>query len=413
MPTFNLDERLCIITDPEAYEFFRFRSGGHVLDSSPDMQLEEGQRKVAKKEHDEIMLANFKTLRGPDMEHARRPVDYFIDEVHEIFPSREWDKGGRGILFYASKHRHLHDEIFLITQQIDQVEKQLRNLTSETVVVRNHLRRNVGLWKAKPVFKLKLFYGLPSPTAKPFMEPEMRLDLQGAAACYKTTGALGVHDAPEKVHNKGVLPYWTMWAAGGVFVLGIVGAFTLLPYAGAWISGRIVGGASSEIQRMTKGVPAQTSVPAGATAVERAAADVPVPAARPASRAKPAVDASREIEIRRTSGESASQDVFPTGVSRAGARIVVSMSDGTTLENVPFRAPGMVLVDGRWMRIRANPHAKSAPVSVAPKVEPEKPALTSPPMVIEPERVGDFETGSDGVRRIRVGAAVSSFGATR
>lgn len=369
-PTFSLDERLCQITDQEAYEFFRFRSGGHLLPSSPDMSLEDGGRKMPKKEHDVLMRENFRSMRAAG-DAACKPCDYFIDEVHEIFPSREWDKGGRGILYYASKHRHLHDEIFLITQQIDQVEKQLRNLASETIVCRNHIRRNVGIWKAEACFKLKFFYGLPGgPNAKPFMEPKMKLDLAGTAKCYKTTGALGVHDKPEAVQNKGILPYWTMWAAGALAVAVLVAGFVGLPYAGAMVSKRIVGSASAEAAKIIPGGAAKEGdKSAGSPAVEKVAAVV-----GEATRAEKAPSAAKARDV-----TAPVPGVTVRGYVVRGGRVNVMLSDGRVLTEKDRELEAIernhVVVSGQriWM---ARPASSSRAIEASGNAkETEVPAV--------------------------------------
>lgn len=241
----DLDKRFKQISDGEAFEFFRYRSGDLKLSSSPDVLARNNEtERLTKREHDEQMLEVFKPMKeGPEF---KVPVHYYIDEVHEIFPSREWANGGRGVLYYTSKHRHLHDEIFLITQQIPQVEKQLRDLSSETAVCRNHARRSVGAFKAKPIIKVKLFYGLPGPTSKPFSDAELSLDPAEVASCYQTAGALGVHDAPEAVKNKGWLPWWVLYVAGGLGAIGLSVLVFGMPFLSSLIGSK-VGEASAGI----------------------------------------------------------------------------------------------------------------------------------------------------------------------
>lgn len=250
----DVDKRIRVISDQEAFEFFRFRSGGLVLPHSPDFLLREeeernqNQLRLDKRAHDAKMLEIFNGMNADPA--FKRGVDYFIDEAHDIFPSREWALGGRGVLYYTSKHRHLHDEIYLITQQIDQMEKQLRNLISETVVVRNQLRRNIGPVKMRPCFTTRFYYGQVTPNAKPFMTPKMFLDLEGAAKCYRTAGALGVHDSPETIKNKGWLPWWVLPVGGVCIVAAVIAAFVGLPYIGAMLGKKMVGASQEVIHKV-------------------------------------------------------------------------------------------------------------------------------------------------------------------
>ncbi|HEX2101669.1 MAG TPA: zonular occludens toxin domain-containing protein, partial [Candidatus Synoicihabitans sp.] len=238
---FNFDERVRVIKDQDVMEFYRFRAGGLVLPPSPDFECEVKER-MPRLEFMAQMKENFLAVKAAP-EFQRRPVTYYIDEAHNYFSSREWAQTGRGLLYYASQHRHLHDEIFLITQVLDNVETQMRRLVSETHVVRNQLRRRLGPWKLRPVFRVRHFYGTPSggaaTQAKPYDTSVFHLDPAGVAGCYQTVGALGVHTKPEVIKNKG-LPWWTMYAALGAGCLLLGGLFFGVPMAGGRMAASMV-----------------------------------------------------------------------------------------------------------------------------------------------------------------------------
>jgi hypothetical protein len=281
--------------------------------------LEDGER-LSKMDHDAKMLEMFKVMRTD--EAFRLPVHYYIDEVHEIFPSREWTKGGRGVLYYTSKHRHLHDEIFLITQQIDQVEKQLRNLVSETAVCRNHARRNVGSFKAKPIIRVSMYFGIPAPTSKPFDVRTLDIDIKGIASCYKTTGALGVHTAPEKTKNKGWLPWWMMYIGGALAVLAVSLFIFGLPFLPGWM------GRFASRHPITPGAP--KSAPAdtqrsGASVAERPQEHLANPKQVP-SQAKPEQSSAAVVPV--------PKEVFVSNVvsARDPDRITVMLTDGRVFD---------------------------------------------------------------------------------
>ena len=63
-------------------------------------------------------------------------------EAHDDYGAWEWVSIRRGIHYYTTKHRHLYDEIVLITQHVDQLEKQMCSLVSETAMLRNNKRRS-------------------------------------------------------------------------------------------------------------------------------------------------------------------------------------------------------------------------------------------------------------------------------
>lgn len=327
---FAIDDRLKVIPDSEVYEFYRHRSGGLVLPWSPDRQAaDDGTKRLDRPEFVRLMKENFAKIL--ENKEYQKPCRYYIDEAHNFFSARDWATNGRGTLYYASQHRHLHDEVFLITQILDNVEKQLRGLVSETYSVRNYLRRRVGPFKCRPVFKARLFYGVPSEGAQktPFDVITFALDPHRVGACYKTTGALGIHSDPEKINNKG-LPWWLLYVTGGALVLGLGGLFVGLPYLGSNAAKAVIGAPASPASSAQPGTsPAQGEPP-----------PLPLDAPRPAQR----------VEIESYSVE--------------GSRVVVELSDGSVYdENSPeLQQVGRdyVIIDGRKIRWRARPVAQAA-----------------------------------------------------
>lgn len=223
----DLDKNLLLLEHAQVMEFFRFRSGGLVLAESPDANSHNTRERLPREEFNEFMKAQF--LRIAEKPEYMLPVHYYIDEAHEYFSSREWATNGRGTLFYASKHRHLHDNVFLITQVIENVEKQLRGLVSVTESCRNYRRRSIGAFKMRPVFMVRSYYGLPQPSTHPFATTSFQLDVKGLAACYQTTGALGVQKTPEAAKNKGWLPWWSLPVGGAVAVLLLASLVGVIP----------------------------------------------------------------------------------------------------------------------------------------------------------------------------------------
>jgi len=218
-PGWDMDENLLVIPDSEVPEFYRFRSGGLVLEESPDRRERSGDanKRMGREEMQAVMKKEFMRI-GAAGPAGMRPVHFYIDEAHNFFSSRDWATNGRGTLYYASQHRHLHDNVWLITQVMENVEKQLRSLVSETSVCRNYRRRSVGPFRMRPVFTVRSCYGVPSGNTEPFAKTSFYLDTKGLGACYRTTGALGVHRGAEKQKNKGFLPWWSAFAMGGVGV---------------------------------------------------------------------------------------------------------------------------------------------------------------------------------------------------
>ena len=277
-PGNDLAERLVILEHEEVFEFYRYRSGGYVLPPSPDWkasrQGEDDEGKKIKK------LSRFLFLRAMTEQlkemkknlRALRPVEYHIDEAHDYFSAREWTDTGRGILWYASKHRHLHDEVVFYTQVMKNVESQLRGLAQGTVRARNQIRMSWGPFRKAPIFRLYHYYDAPEDVSKcvPYTTSVMQLDRDGLCRTYNTAGALSVHTKPEEVKNKAPLPYWALPVAAACLVLGVVVFMISLPLMAGKVTNKAMG---VNVQKVSKeiGVP----VPGGAaeTLVKRSSSD--------------------------------------------------------------------------------------------------------------------------------------------
>lgn len=261
-PGRDIRDRVIILDHEDVFEFYRFRSGGYVLPPSPDwVRARENEdadgnklKKLSRFQLLRIMTEQMREMKKHP--RALTPVEYHIDEAHDYFSAREWTDTGRGILWYASKHRHLHDEIILYTQVMANVEGQLRGLASFTVRARNQIRMRWGPFRKAPIFRLYHYYGGPEDTEKavPFDQSVMQLDVQGLCRTYNSAGALSVHSKPEEVRNKAPLPYWALPLAGGIAVLIVVVVMALMPlmvgkYAGARIK------ASTEASAQKVGMP--------------------------------------------------------------------------------------------------------------------------------------------------------------
>jgi len=125
-------DRIQILEDDQVPEFWRYRGNG--VDPLPGVTNEEWKR-------DE---------KRPAFDQVKGPVCYFIDEAHDFLNSRNWMTTGNAVLFYISKHRHLGDDVFWITQAIANVDKQFRSVTQDYTYCRNYAKEKFrGFTKGK------------------------------------------------------------------------------------------------------------------------------------------------------------------------------------------------------------------------------------------------------------------------
>jgi hypothetical protein len=217
----DLEKRILVLEKEEAFHFYRFRAGGLVL---PPMPESKGERRMRPEEFIESVQNYFAPLR--DKPEFLTPVSYFITEAHDYFNADEWQQRGRAVQYYASKHRHLHDELVLETQFPGQLDNKMRELVQETHELINNYQRQIGPFARRGGFERRVFYKVPKGKAEPFQTVTFTLDTAGVASCYHTTGALGIMErgAEEKGFGRiRRLPWWSMWAGAGAIAL-LVGA---------------------------------------------------------------------------------------------------------------------------------------------------------------------------------------------
>jgi len=124
--------RIQVLPDEDVPDFWRFRGNGiDPLPTCTNAQYKAGERPA------------FDLVKPGG-------VCYFLDEVHDFLNSRNWMKTGDGCLFYISKHRHLGDDVFWITQAIKNVDSQFRSVTQDFTYCRNYAKEKYrGFTKGK------------------------------------------------------------------------------------------------------------------------------------------------------------------------------------------------------------------------------------------------------------------------
>jgi len=397
----DLDQRLKIIPKALTQDFFRHRAGDLVLPEVP--QNGRDGKRLLREDFLKLMVDYF--LPVGQTPETRVPVTYFLDEAHEYFPASEWADIGRGVLWYASKHRHLHDEVYLITQAPGQIAATLRRLVAETYQVKNWYRMGFGPFKRPGCFKVYSYYGCADAGASAkdaYESSSFKLDAQGIASTYRTTGALGVlgrEEGKSSARARFRLPYWTLWAAGGAALVAVFWLIQLMPsfvekalVAPAFKVGQVAAGGTMKAGSAMVVPSESVSTPAAsAPAPEQGFRFLPAAAAADSAAAAPAEE------------EPPAARLAVSGVARRGRMITVTLTDGSVwtegspeLERVD-RA-GAVIAGKRLPFVR--PAAK--PVQAVPAPAPAVAAAAAgAPAAAAAADEGSWLRGADGVARLR------------
>ena len=200
-------------------------------------------------------------------------VLYIIDEAHLYWGSREWQQVGREVLRYWSQHRKLGDDVILITQACGALDKAIRRLAGEFVVVRNMEREPVGGFR---IPRVRVTYSLAEPERADWrlwviksewvrLRPEVFTRFDSFAGVGVVQGTVG---GDNQTARRGRSLVWL-----GVGILGVVLCAVGVPLVGSkglelglrWVLG---GDRSSGLAGWGGGVPSSALTRGDVVAVE-------------------------------------------------------------------------------------------------------------------------------------------------
>ncbi|MBI5769097.1 MAG: hypothetical protein HZA93_14990 [Verrucomicrobia bacterium] len=343
----DVTKRVRVIQKDASRHFYRFRGPVDLEVLDPQLTA----KTAAPGARDKALEVYF----GAEAARAGVGVTYFIDEAHRHFPATEWAELGPVLMFYFTQHRHLDDNVYLLSQAPEQIASPLRRLVQECRLYTNRYRQSFLYWKKPGGFEWHAYYSCADmmATRGEFDKGVVRLEPEKFGRLYSTRGALGNDRlAPEQAKPTKKLPFWTLPAA----VVAAVALFGVL----AWQSPKVIEAAGkSAFGALGSGVKAAAkegaSVVTAVAGRREVATDRPMPAAVAGS------------------GEK----VFVQSVVRGGARYRVELTDGTVMTDatggVVAFGPGVVaLADGRILAMRRiAPSVAVRPVVPVPEMSGE------------------------------------------
>lgn len=344
----NLFERLVLLNDEQAAEFWTYRPPGLVMGEPGEFLRINLQTKE-----------EWQQKKKPDYSHVKdKGVLYLIDEVHNFFNARSWMDTGRDVLYYNSQHRHLSDTVYFVTQDLELVDKQFRFLAQDYCTCMNMSKVKVSFWKMPAMFVWNLRVS-PAENSPVVETGTFTLDKDGIASTYYTTRLVkgGKADMMEK--RKGIPWYWGLV---GLAIL-LLALFFILPK----IIIRFVGGNISpkapkqhESANQTNQVN-QTSSPVSFAASDNVSAG--------------GHNALRGYDYLATDGTN---EVFCTGYSAITRPAQAWLSDGTIYRGAFRAGPNGILIGEtlyRWARVdpekqpkRVDPGQPFPIIQTSPKV---------------------------------------------
>lgn len=203
-----LDRFVLIESKEEIRNFFRIRKQDKDGPVYLDEELDQKGRQVA------YDIAGAQT----------GGVYYLLDEVHIVFGARDWMSVGRAVMFYATQHRKLGDDVIMVSQVPKQVDSQFRNLAQDFTVLRNHGMEKFFFFKQPGYFTRNTFLNMPTnDKTKDAMETSVfKLDI-AQADCYETERGVGLEKVEGQTADKHTdkrkgLPFWLLFVGLAVII---------------------------------------------------------------------------------------------------------------------------------------------------------------------------------------------------
>jgi len=221
---FDCEKRVHILDDDDISSFFLFR----VVDG----KLQKAEADIQKKGDEERVM-------GYDTSLAAQSggVLYVVDEAWKFYGSRNWQKTGEAMLFYAAQHRHFGDDVLIVTQHTKQIDPAIQRVAQDFWVVTNHSKLSFGMFRQPDIFSVAIFDQAPTGgQLKPMSRKIFRLDKKGLAQTYDTSSGVGLAGrmAADTGARKKGLPWWTFLILAAI----IIAVVSEIPRLGGWVVGK-------------------------------------------------------------------------------------------------------------------------------------------------------------------------------
>lgn len=175
------------------------------------------------------------------------PVQFIIDEIQNIFAARSFLQTSPGALFFLSQQRHLGADFIAISQNIDLVDKEFRDLADDFLFLTNWGRKQKSFFRLPKVMTWSKYDMKPGPGIKPMLTGVMKVDVSGLGQCYDTSAGVGI---------EGGLNADTKEKTGGISWLW----FILLAIIAGWLLLKIPGCTSRLTMRFLTGATSKSNI---------------------------------------------------------------------------------------------------------------------------------------------------------
>ena len=244
-----------------------------------------------------------------------RGTAYVFDEIHNVYPSRQWHNTPRRFNFYGSQHGKLNDHNIYTTQALKDADSVVYRNAQSFTYCRNHRLEKFGRFKRGSGFEAKTYNDPRSSDAvTPVETLQYKFDPK-VAALYDTSAGIGMPGGgtADGGHSVKGIPLKSVWV---LCALAICAVYVLFNYVIPKYTHKFLGGVIAG--SVTGKLPVKTAqAPAAAKPIEKFAIADARPFAVPepgTTRPKPEAD---PVRVR--------------GYVLSGGKVNLILSDGRTL----------------------------------------------------------------------------------
>jgi len=239
----DLNKRLRVLTKNEAKRWFFFLPNRNLL-SEEDFELSLSPRLIGDgndRKDPRKVQAEVDRLMAPVAERqALRDGGclYVLDEVHLLFPARDWQLAGPLIEPYVSQLRKLNDDLLLITQHPEKTDKNFRRNATGWFYIKNLGKSRMLLGVGFPDrFRWSYYETEPTRTDKPEGQGFFNMKERNYHELYDTMAGVGFA-GNIMADEKAKVGHWSRWVIALAVLVAVGVAF---PYVATWATGRVVG----------------------------------------------------------------------------------------------------------------------------------------------------------------------------
>jgi hypothetical protein len=239
--------RVRILSEKEVTEFYRYRQRG----SEPVKRLEydkplKGQK--GDKDYSPVCLDFAPWCAGGEFDGEG--VCYFLDELQLVYNCRNYASAPVEFPFYLSQHRKINDDIFVLTQQPQNVDKMFRSFAQQFLYINNLGKRRVGMFRLPAAFRWCAYEEMKTGTVPYSFAGWFRRDPE-LSECYNTAAGIGIVASRA---DKGDRAKGIPWQVAVAIPLALFALLFLTPVWGKMFVGKLGGGAIKTVKTFKPGV---------------------------------------------------------------------------------------------------------------------------------------------------------------